>query len=122
MDDISIIGQYEDALRAAMLSNDVAALAELLDDDLVFTGPDGRVLTKEDDLSAHREKLLRLDRLDIDETRAHCIGEMILTTTQAALAGYFGSMAFDGVFAYTRLWRRSGTVWRVVAGHADKIG
>jgi len=122
MDGMSIIGQYENALRAAMLANDVAALAELLDDDLVFTGPDGRVLSKEDDLSAHRERLLRLDRLDIHETQAHRIGEMVLTTTQAALAGHFGSMAFEGVFAYTRLWRPSGGVWRVVAGHAAKIG
>ncbi|CAJ0811730.1 MULTISPECIES: nuclear transport factor 2 family protein [Ralstonia] len=122
MDDISIIGQYEDALRAAMLANDIAALAELLDDDLVFTGPDGRVLSKADDLLAHREKLLRLDRLDIRETQTHRIGEMILTTTQAALAGHFGLMAFDGVFAYTRLWKQSGGRWRVVAGHGAKIG
>lgn len=122
MDDISIIGQYEHALRAAMLANDVAALTELLDDDLVFTGPDGQVLSKEDDLSAHRETLLRLDRLDIHEMQTHRIGEMILTTTKAALAGHFGSMAFDGVFAYTRLWRQSDGRWRIAAGHAAKIG
>ncbi len=122
MDDVTIIDKCEQALRTAMLSNDVEALSGLLDDDLVFTGPDGHVLSKEDDLSAHRNRLLRLDQLDLYETQIHRIGEMILVTTKATLAGQFGSTPFDGPFAYTRLWRQSGIRWRIVAGHASKIG
>lgn len=104
-----------------MLSNDADALEDLLDDDLVFTAPDGQVLSKSDDLSAHRDKLLRLDRLDLRETRAQTIDKMILTTTKATLIGWFGAMPIVGTFAYTRLWRRSGARWRIVAGHAAKI-
>jgi ketosteroid isomerase-like protein len=122
MDDVTIIEKYEEALRAAMLTNDVEALADLLDDRLVFTGPDGRVFSKDDDLSVHRNKLLRLDQLDLNETQIHRIGALILTTTKATLSGHFGSTPFDGTFAYTRLWRPSGALWRVVAGHAAKIG
>lgn len=121
MNDVTIIEKYEAALRTAMLGNDVEALANLLDDDLVFTGPDGRVLSKPDDLSVHRDRLLRLDRLDLHGTAVHRIGEMILVTTKATLAGRFGATPFDGEFAYTRLWRQSGAVWRVVAGHAARI-
>ncbi|WP_321786456.1 nuclear transport factor 2 family protein [Burkholderia pyrrocinia] len=115
------IEPYETALRAAMLANDVDALDALLDDDLVFTVPTGLVISKEDDLSTHRARLLRLDRLDCHETHARAIGEMILTTTKATLAGRFNDAAFDGTFAYTRLWRRSGSGWRVVAGHASQV-
>ncbi|MEF9385453.1 nuclear transport factor 2 family protein [Ralstonia pseudosolanacearum] len=122
MDDIAIIEKHEEALRAAMLANDVEALTELLDDALVFTGPDGQVLSKSEDLSMHRDRLLRLDQLDLREIQVHRIGAMILTTTKATLAGHFGSTPFRGVFAYTRLWRQSGEHWRVVAGHAAKIG
>ncbi|KVV36146.1 DUF4440 domain-containing protein [Burkholderia ubonensis] len=121
MNDMTIIGKYEAALRTAMLANDVEALADLLDDDLVFTGPDGQVLSKCDDLSVHRDRLLRLDWLDLHGTAVHRIGEMILVTTKATLAGRFGAMPFDGEFAYTRLWRQSDAVWRVVAGHAARI-
>ena len=46
---------------------------------------------------------------------------MILTTTKARLAGHFDGTAFDGMFAYTRLWRRSSAGWRVVAGHASQV-
>jgi hypothetical protein len=49
-----IIEPYEIALRAAMLSNDVDALDTLLDDDLIFTIPTGQIISKHDDLAAHR--------------------------------------------------------------------
>ncbi|WP_354165243.1 nuclear transport factor 2 family protein [Burkholderia sp. 567] len=118
----AVIEPYEAALRAAMLTNDVDALDTLLDDDLIFTVPTGQVIAKHDDLSAHRAKLLRLDALDIQEMGTKMIGEMILTTTKAMLAGRFDGTAFNGMFAYTRLWRRPGSNWRVVAGHASQIG
>ncbi|MGY6235915.1 nuclear transport factor 2 family protein [Burkholderia ambifaria] len=118
----AVIEPYEAALRAAMLTNDVDALDTLLDDDLIFTVPTGQVIAKHDDLSAHRAKLLRLDALDIQEMGTKMIGEMILTTTKAMLAGRFDGGAFNGMFAYTRLWRRLGSDWRVVAGHASQIG
>ena len=86
----------------------------------LFTVPTGQVISKEED-PAHRAKLLRLDRLDVQETHAYAIGEMILTTTKARLAGHFDGTAFDGMFAYTRLWRRSSAGWRVVAGHASQV-
>ncbi|MGS0897118.1 nuclear transport factor 2 family protein [Burkholderia stagnalis] len=117
----TLIEPCEAALRAAMLSNDVEALDTLLDDDLVFTVPGGQVISKDDDLSAHRAKLLRLDRLDLHDTHARAIGEMILVITKATLAGRFDTIAIDGTFAYTRLWRRSGAHWRVVAGHASEV-
>ncbi|KML57558.1 cytochrome P450 [Burkholderia cepacia] len=117
----TVIEPYEAALRTAMLANDVDALDALLDDALVFTVPTGQIISKEDDLSAHRAKLLRLDQLDFHATRACAIDEMILTTTKATLAGRFDGTAFDGTFAYTRLWRRSGAGWRVVAGHASQV-
>ena len=119
--DLTIIEQYEAALRTAMLTNDVEALDELLDDHLVFTVPNGQVISKSDDLSAHRAKLLRLEKLDVHETHAYEIGEMILTTTKATLSGHFGAIVIDGMFAYTRLWRRLGAHWRIVAGHAAEI-
>jgi len=122
MDDLTIIRNHEEALRTAMLANDAEALGDLLDDELVFTGPDGQVVSKADDLSVHRNRLLRLDQLDLYEMQFHRVGEMIAVTTKAILAGHFRSTPFHGTFAYTRLWRQFGVRWRIVAGHASKIG
>ncbi|MEU7758424.1 MULTISPECIES: nuclear transport factor 2 family protein [Micromonospora] len=44
----------ERRLQRAQLSSDVAALDRLIDDRLVFSGPDGRLYSKQDDLHVHR--------------------------------------------------------------------
>jgi hypothetical protein len=44
----------EAALRRAQLASDVAEIDRLVDEELVFTGPDGSVYSKTDDLAAHR--------------------------------------------------------------------
>jgi ketosteroid isomerase-like protein len=116
-----IIEPYEIALRAAMLSNDVDALDTLLDDDLIFTVPTGQIISKHDDLAAHRAKLLRVDTLDFVEMRVQAIGEMIVTATTVVLAGDFDGTPFSGRFAYTRLWRHAEDRWHVAAGHASQV-
>ena len=55
----------EDALRRAQLAGDAAALDRLVDDALVFTGPDGALYGKQDDLAAHREGWVRITRLEV---------------------------------------------------------
>jgi hypothetical protein len=43
----------EAMLRAAQLNADVEMLGRLISDSLLFTGPDGNLATKADDLAAH---------------------------------------------------------------------
>ncbi len=62
MGDDSILTAEAD-LRAAQLAGDVAALDRLLDDGLVFTGLDGAVVGKADDLALHRSGRLRITRV-----------------------------------------------------------
>ena len=122
MKDMAEVADAEEALRTAMLAGDVATLSALIDDALVFTGVDGSVLTKSDDLAAHERGMLKIARLDLSDRRLHAIGDLVLATTKAELAGTFGGAAIAGAFAYTRLWSRASGRWRVVAGHAGRIG
>src|SRR3546814_20806515 len=101
--DTAFIEQYESALRSAMLTNDVDALDDLLDDDLVFTAPNGDVISKEADLFAPRTKLLRLDTLNIEQPQAHPLGAMILTTPKARLVGSLRAIPIDGTLVLTTL-------------------
>ncbi|HST07779.1 MAG TPA: nuclear transport factor 2 family protein [Gemmatimonadaceae bacterium] len=54
----------EAALRRAQLEGDVAVLDRLVDDELVFTGPNGLIYGKSDDLDGHRRGVIRITRLD----------------------------------------------------------
>jgi ketosteroid isomerase-like protein len=112
------IEECEDDLRRAMLAADVDALDRLLDDQLLFVGPDGTVFRKPDDLAAHRRGAWRFTRLDVIE-RAIEAGETIaVTATLAELAGTTaGGGSFGGRVRYSRTWRRGGDgAWRVVGG------
>jgi hypothetical protein len=65
----------EDGLRRAQLASDVHALDRLLDDGLMFTGLDGTVVTKSDDLALHRSGGLRITRMEPVERSVIHLGE-----------------------------------------------
>ena len=56
------IVELEERLRAAQLGADVAALDRLLADELLFTGPDGNLGAKAQDLESHRSGAVAYSR------------------------------------------------------------
>ena len=116
--DQSEIEIAEQALRSAMLASDGEALNELIDDDLLFIGPDGGVLSKEDDLGFHRSGEQRITALDFQEQDIRAGGSVASASVLAYVAGVFKGHAFEGRFRYLRVWRRTSGGWRVVAGSA----
>jgi hypothetical protein len=64
----------EARIRAAQLDGDVAALDALIAEDLLFTGPDGRLGTKAEDLAAHRAGAVRVRSHEPEELRVRWIG------------------------------------------------
>jgi hypothetical protein len=111
----------ETALRRAQLASDVAELDRLLDATLVFTGPNGLVYGKDDDLEAHRRGVIRITRLDPSEERVQRFGQIAVVSVRMEMAGAFEGVAFAGPFRYTRVWRAHGDSWRIVAGHVSAI-
>lgn len=111
----------EDALRRAQLAGDVAALERLVDDALLFTGPDGAVYGKADDLDAHRQGWVRITRLEPSEEQVREAGDWAIVSVRMDMAGSWKGAPFAGPFRYTRVWRRTGDGWRVVAGHVSAI-
>lgn len=99
-----------------MLTNDVAALTDLLHEDLLFTAPDGAIVGKPDDLAAHAARRLRLTQLDLEDARIEVEGFAARVTVRAILAGTFDGTICDGRYRYTRTWRHEGGRWQVIAG------
>ena len=119
--DVSSIRLAESALRQAQLAADVAALDALIDDDLVFTGPDGAVYGKRDDLNAHRSGAIRITQLDPSDERLQDFGSIIVVSVRMEMCGSFNGTPFAGPFRYTRIWRARDDGWRVVAGHVSAV-
>jgi len=109
----------ERRLQAAQLASDVGALTELLDDAVLFTGPDGNLYSKEDDLGAHRSGQQVLSRVEESELRVLVTGSTGVTWFLGTLEGSIGGESFAAQMRYTRTWARDAeTGWRIVAAHA----
>jgi ketosteroid isomerase-like protein len=111
----------EAALRQAQLAGDAAALERLVVEALVFTGPDGALYGKADDLEAHRQGWVRITRLDPSEERVQRFGSIAVVSVRMEMTGTFRGAAFAGPFRYTRVWCERPDGWRVVAGHVSAV-
>jgi ketosteroid isomerase-like protein len=115
------IDQAEDALLAAMQVSDVAALAELIDADLVFTLPDGTNVGKEADLEAHRSGATRFERLtEIERRTTEHAGQGSTETITKAVILQAGER-IKATLRYERSWHIIDGRWQVTRGSVTPL-
>ncbi|HVE33312.1 MAG TPA: nuclear transport factor 2 family protein [Gemmatimonadaceae bacterium] len=117
------IVSLEIRLRSAQLRADVAELDALIDENLLFVGPDGRLATKAEDLAAHSSGTVRF-REHVPETlHVRRIGsDVAVTSLRARLVVDVRGAVSRGTYNYTRVWARVGDpFWRVVAGQVSAV-
>lgn len=115
--------ECEARIRAAQLAADVNALDHLIGDGLLFTGPDGRLGTKAEDLEAHGSGVVRFRKHEPEELRVCRIGtDVAVCAMRTRLSVEVGGTLVHGTYRYTRVWaRETGGPWRVVAGHVSPV-
>lgn len=113
----------EARIRAAQLAADIDALAELIGEDLLFTGPDGQLGTKAEDLKAHASGVVRFRMHEPQELRIRRVGaDVAIAALRARLAVEVAGKVVSGLYRYTRVWaREAGGRWQVVGGHVSEV-
>lgn len=111
----------ERRLQAAQLASDAAALDELLDDTMRFTGPDGNVYTKGDDLRAHETGQQILTSLKEEDLQVLATADTGVTWFLGTLEGSVGGQPMRARMRYTRTWRRDRAGWKIIAAHASFV-
>jgi ketosteroid isomerase-like protein len=113
----------EARMRAAQLAGDVAELDAVISEDLLFTGPDGELGTKSEDLHAYRSGTVRFEAHEPEELRIRRVGtDVAVTALRARLGVQVGKHLEWGTYRYTRVWaKESDGEWRVVGGHVSAV-
>jgi ketosteroid isomerase-like protein len=121
-DDPEIVA-CEARIRTAQLAADVAALDALIAEDLLFTGPDGNLGTKAQDLAAHGSGAVRFRGHEPEELRVRRVGtDVAVAALRARLTVEVAGELLLGTYRYTRVWaREEGADWRVVGGHVSVV-
>lgn len=119
----SEIVELEASIRDAQLRADVVALDSLIADELLFTGPNGELASKAEDLSAHGSGAVRFREHEPLDLRVRRIGAHVaIVALLARLAVEVDGVTVRGTYRYTRVWaREEGGAWRVVAGHVSEV-
>jgi ketosteroid isomerase-like protein len=113
----------EARIRAAQLGADLPALEELISDDLLFTGPDGQLGTKAQDIEAYRSGTVRFVDHVPEELRIRRVGaDVAIASLRAQLTVDVAGNLSRGTYRYTRVWaREDGRPWRVAGGHVSPV-
>lgn len=112
----------ERRLQAAQLASDVTALEELLDDRLTFTGPDGLLYDKQDDLRVHRTGTQVINTLHEENVQVLVAGTTGVTWFLGSLTGSINGDPFSARMRYTRTWvHHAEHGWRIIAAHASIV-
>jgi ketosteroid isomerase-like protein len=109
----------ERRLQAAQLASDITALDELIDDAMWFTGPDGSLASKQDDLHAHESGRQVVSRVEEEDLRVFATEHVGVTWFLGTLEATVDGQAFAARMRYTRTWIPNGhNGWKVIAAHA----
>ncbi|TDB82230.1 MULTISPECIES: nuclear transport factor 2 family protein [unclassified Micromonospora] len=117
---VEALRDAERRLQRAQLTSDVQTLDRLLDDRLVFTGPDGRLYSKQDDLHVHRSGEQTITRVDEEDLGVLVAGGTGLTFFLGTLEGAMAGQPFLARVRYTRTWvHEADRGWRLIAAHVS---
>lgn len=113
----------EAQIRAAQLDADVVALERLISEDLLFTGPDGQLGTKAQDLEAHGSGVVRFRSHQPEELRVRRVSaDVAVSALRVRLEVEVAGTLLRGTYRYTRVWaREGGSPWRVIGGHVSEV-
>lgn len=114
--------EAEEKLRLAILNSDVNTLNQLLAPELIFTNHLGQVLSKEDDLMAHRSGIVKVKVLTSSEQYIQIKGDVAIVVVRMHLLGSYDGVTSDSNFRFTRIWTlSSNNTWQVIAAHSSII-
>jgi ketosteroid isomerase-like protein len=107
-----------DALRRA----DVAPLRQIYADDYTLVTPAGIIQTKSDQINDLTSGQLRYKKIEVTERAVRVYGDVIVVLSREKTDIVRAGQQVGGDIRVTRIYKKFGPQWRVIATHASAIG
>ena len=114
------LGAQEAKLLTAMRERDLRALSELFDPEYACTSSSGEVWGRERALQDFADSEAGLEQVEVELERIIPLVDAGVVTGRSHLAGRAGGFSVTGVYRFTRVWRRSGGQWTILATHTSR--
>ena len=116
-----ILIRHENALLNAMKTANLALLDDLLHDRLLFSIPNGDIITKEMDLESYRNKNMVLNAFTIHNQEIELFDDTAVVSALIQLEGVFFDQPFNAQFRTIRVWKSFEHHWKVIGGSTIQI-
>ena len=88
----------------------------LIHDELLFTIPNGQVITKEMDLESHRTGIIKVDKWKANNQKINFIGnDIAIDTVVVNIKGEMMKPPIDQHNLYLRIWKNFTNEWKIIA-------
>ena len=112
----------EERLRQAMLRSDIAELDALIAPELLFTTHFGQLVTKQEDLEAHRSGFFKFTEITPSDRHIQINPGFTVVSLLTHLLGTYDGTLFDQTIRFTRIWAiSSNRSLQIVAGHTSEL-
>jgi hypothetical protein len=114
--------ELEERLRQAMLHSDIVELDALIAPELLFTNHLGQVVSKHDDLDAHRSGRFKFTELTPSDRQIQLNEGFIVVSVLMHIVGSYQGTPVETNIRFTRVWAIStnGSI-QIVAGHTSEV-
>ena len=117
----SQITENEERILAAIKSSDIKVLDELIHEDLLFTLPNGQLLTKAMDMESHRSGMMQVDALTYSEQEIKILENTAVVSVIVEISGKFMTEPIHQKIRQLRIWKKISEKWMIIAGSSTLI-
>ena len=121
VDDEAALEKLEQDWGDAIQRHDAGFLERLEADGYTYTGPDGAISHKADDIAGARAGFARIDSFKHRDLKIQVYGESAVVTGATTLKATAGDADISGDFRWTDVFVKHGGQWQVVASQATAI-
>lgn len=111
----------ESAIRNAQLTNDTDYFERILADNFQFITPQGKLITKQQDIAPYLSGDLKITRAEISEQSIQLFGTTAIVRFIAEFGGQAGKYSFATKARLTRVYSKHTGSWQMIAGHSTEM-